>query len=150
MGSTFLYPPTKRPIQYTTMPDPTSVNGPSNKRSKPPPPPLHVPQVTPLSPPLPRLRSLLCHASGISGVIGKSGNVIKQLQQLTGAKICGDVGGQEELEVSKAQEALVRVLRGFWRWRRRVWDECGRWGGSCRLLAEANRWGRLLGKEGRL
>ncbi|XP_058007269.1 KH domain-containing protein HEN4 isoform X2 [Hevea brasiliensis] len=181
MGSTFLYPPAKRPIQYTTtMPDPTCVNGPSSKRSKPPPPPLPVP-------PGHASFRLLCHASRIGGVIGKSGNVIKQLQQLTGAKIRvedapaespdrvitiiaqnaivskvsvfndnsgivkGDVGGQEELDVSKAQEALVRVFE-------RILEVAAESDGmsvaggvvSCRLLAEAKQVGSVIGKGGKV
>lgn len=57
-----------------------SSNGSSNKRSKPPAPPFS------LLPGHVAFR-LLCHASRIGGVIGKSGSIIKQLQQSTGAKI---------------------------------------------------------------
>ncbi|KAI4296446.1 hypothetical protein L6164_036403 [Bauhinia variegata] len=68
---------------YTTTagmadPNPYSANGLSNRYKHPPPlsiPPGHV------------AFRLLCHASRIGGVIGKSGNVIKNLQQVTGAKI---------------------------------------------------------------
>ncbi|XP_041014698.1 KH domain-containing protein HEN4-like isoform X1 [Juglans microcarpa x Juglans regia] len=87
MGSTYLSPPGKRPnstlYSSTTpsMPDsyPIPSNG-SSKRSKHPPPPLSIP---PGHVPF----RLLCHASRIGGIIGKSGSVIKTLQQSTGAKI---------------------------------------------------------------
>lgn len=87
MGSTYLSPPGKRPnstlYSSTTpsMPDPYPIpsNG-SSKRSKHPPPPLPIP---PGHVPF----RLLCHASRIGGIIGKSGSVIKTLQQSTGAKI---------------------------------------------------------------
>jgi predicted PilT family ATPase len=153
MGSTFLSPPAKRPnptlyASTTTtaatkafMPDPTPYpsNG-SSKRSKHPPPPLSVP-------PGHAAFRLLCHASRIGGVIGKSGHVIKTLQQSTGAKIRiedapnespdrvilviapsattatlflksttnstfpGEESEEEQsVEVSKAQEALVKVF----------------------------------------
>ncbi|XP_044489866.1 KH domain-containing protein HEN4 isoform X2 [Mangifera indica] len=70
-------------MKRTIMSDPnpySTANGSSNKRSKPPPPPLTVPQGHVAF-------RLLCHASRIGGVIGKSGNVIKQLQNSTGVKI---------------------------------------------------------------
>lgn len=184
MGSTFLSPPSKRPIQYVTMADSTSVNGSSKKRSKPPPPPLPVP-------PGHVSFRLLCHASRIGGVIGKSGNVIKQLQQLTGAKIRiedapadspdrvitiiaqnaivsklsvssendgsdgavsnVDVGEQEELDVSKAQEALVKVFERILEVAAES-DGIGVVGGvvSCRLLAEAKQVGSVIGKGGKV
>ncbi|XP_054777693.1 LOW QUALITY PROTEIN: KH domain-containing protein HEN4-like [Prosopis cineraria] len=65
------------------MADPTrySTNGSSNhSKSRPPPPRLRVP-------PGHVAFRMLCHASRIGGVIGKSGAIIKNLQQLTGAKI---------------------------------------------------------------
>ncbi|XP_031261613.1 KH domain-containing protein HEN4 isoform X2 [Pistacia vera] len=70
-------------MKRTIMSDPnpySTANGSSNKRSKPPPPPLNVPHGHVAF-------RLLCHASRIGGVIGKSGNVIKQLQNSTGVKI---------------------------------------------------------------
>lgn len=91
MGSTFLSPPAKRhnstlyasatTATKASMPHqtPTPANG-SSKRSKHPPPPLSVPAGH-------AAFRLLCHASRIGGVIGKSGHVIKTLQQATGAKI---------------------------------------------------------------
>ncbi|XP_061370842.1 KH domain-containing protein HEN4 [Gastrolobium bilobum] len=79
MGSSFLSPPAKRSLS-----DPNSyIPDESSKRSrsfKPPPPPLTM------SPGHVAFR-LLCNASRIGGVIGKSGGVIKSLQQSTGAKI---------------------------------------------------------------
>ncbi|KAF8032066.1 hypothetical protein BT93_D1086 [Corymbia citriodora subsp. variegata] len=64
-----------------------AANGPA-KRSRAPPPPLSVP-------PGHAAFRLLCHASRIGGVIGKSGATIKQLQQLTGAKIRVEDAPQE-------------------------------------------------------
>ena len=198
MGSTFLTPPAKRPNSTlyasstaTTMPDPNpnSVNG-SSKRHKHPPlsvPPGHV------------AFRLLCHASRIGGVIGKSGNVIKTLQQGTGAKIRIEEApnespdrvilvvansnlssklslknserseveedeeeeeeeleafgrsGEEVVEVSKAQEALVKVFE-------RILEVAAESDGvgagvgvvSCRLLAEAAQVGSVIGKGGKV
>ena len=195
MGSTFLTPPAKRPNSTlyasstaTTMPDPNpnSVNG-SSKRHKHPPlsvPPGHV------------AFRLLCHASRIGGVIGKSGNVIKTLQQGTGAKIriedapnespdrvilvvansnlrsklslkkseseveedeeeeeeeAFGRSGEEVVEVSKAQEALVKVFE-------RILEVAAESDGvgagvgvvSCRLLAEAAQVGSVIGKGGKV
>ncbi|KAG2704962.1 hypothetical protein I3843_05G029600 [Carya illinoinensis] len=85
MGSTYLSPPVKRSNSTlyastaASMYDPSPANG-ASKRSKHPPPPLS----TPLGHVAFRL---LCHSSRIGGVIGKSGNVIKTLQQSTGSKI---------------------------------------------------------------
>ncbi|KAK9988942.1 hypothetical protein SO802_029181 [Lithocarpus litseifolius] len=195
MGSTFLTPPAKRPnstlyaastTTTTTMPDPNpnSANG-SSKRHKHPPlsvPPGHV------------AFRLLCHASRIGGVIGKSGNVIKTLQQGTGAKIRIEEApnespdrvilvvansnlssklslkksersavdedeeeeafgrsGEEVVEVSKAQEALVKVFE-------RILEVAAESDGvgagvgvvSCRLLAEAAQVGSVIGKGGKV
>ncbi|KAK9287451.1 hypothetical protein L1049_015872 [Liquidambar formosana] len=82
MEGSFLSPPAKRSIYIATgMPDPNpyTANG-SSKRSKPPPRPLSIP-------PGHVAFRLLCHASRIGGLIGKSGTIIKQLQQATSAKI---------------------------------------------------------------
>ncbi|TYH33410.1 hypothetical protein ES332_D13G057400v1 [Gossypium tomentosum] len=170
MGSTFFSIPIKR-----TMPDPThSANGPS-KRSKPPSTTLYIPpgQVA---------FRLLCHVSRVGGIIGKSGSVIKQLQQATGTKIriedapaeCPDrvitiigpnavntkvvldLGGDgeggsrvEEIEVSKAQEALVKVFE-------RILEVAAESNGaalgmvSCRLLAEVKQAGGVIGKGGKV
>ncbi|XVF44865.1 hypothetical protein PTKIN_Ptkin02bG0158100 [Pterospermum kingtungense] len=172
MGSTFLSIPIKR-----AMPDPNpSSNGPS-KRSKPPSTPLHVP-------PGHVAFRLLCHVSRVGGVIGKSGSVIKQLQQVTGSKIRieesppespdrvitvigpnavntkivlnlgslgnGDATGvEEEIDVSKAQEALVRVFE-------RILEVAAESNGaalgmvSCRLLAEVKQVGSVIGKGGKV
>ncbi|XWS39789.1 hypothetical protein CRYUN_Cryun18bG0084500 [Craigia yunnanensis] len=171
MGSTFRSIPIKR-----AMHDPTpSSNGPS-KRSKPPPTPLYIP-------PGHVAFRLLCHVSRVGGVIGKSGNVIKQLQQVTGCKIriedapaeCpdrvitiigpnavnnkivlnlgslgnGDGSRVEEVDVSKAQEALVRVFE-------RILEVAAESNGaalgmvSCRLLAEVKQVGSVIGKGGKI
>ncbi|KAE8008327.1 hypothetical protein FH972_004848 [Carpinus fangiana] len=190
MGSTFLSPPAKRhnstlyasatTTSKASMPDPNPANG-SAKRSKYPPPPLSVP-------PGHAAFRLLCHASRIGGVIGKSGHVIKTLQQATGAKIRVEDApnespdrvivviapsaltaklvlrstanstllgedGEEELgvEVSKAQEALVKVFE-------RILEvatesdggEVGVGVVSCRLLAEVAQVGSVIGKGGKV
>ncbi|XVE49458.1 hypothetical protein DITRI_Ditri01bG0084200 [Diplodiscus trichospermus] len=171
MGSTFLSIPIKR-----AMPDPTpSSNGPS-KRSKPPFTPLPIP-------PGHVAFRLLCHVSRVGGIIGKSGSVIKQLQQVTGSKIriedapsecpdrvitvigpnavntkivlnSGSLGNDdgsrvEEIDVSKAQEALVRVFD-------RILEVAAETNGatlgmvSCRLLAEVKQVGSVIGKGGKV
>lgn len=194
MGSSFLAPPAKRRPMYqasASMPDPSpsllaAANGPS-KRFRAPPPPLSIP-------PGHAAFRLLCHASRIGGVIGKSGATIKHLQQLTGAKIRvedapqespdrvitviapsavsttisvslngggggrdespgasfgnGDVGGQ--VEVSKAQEALIRVFE-------RILEVAAESNGvavgvgvvSCRVLAGKSQAGSVIGKGGK-
>ncbi|CAN1302839.1 KH domain-containing protein HEN4 [Linum perenne] len=120
---------------------------------------------------------LLCHSSRVGGVIGKSGSIVKQLVQQTGAKIrvedapadcpdraitvlapaavcsrisfptCNGFAGAE-FDVSKAQEALVRVLE-------RVLEVAAETDGggvpegrivSCRLLAEGIHAGSVIGK----
>ncbi|XP_022726785.1 KH domain-containing protein HEN4-like isoform X6 [Durio zibethinus] len=171
MGSTFLSLPIKR-----AMPDPNpSSNGPS-KRSKPPSTPLHTP-------PGHVAFRLLCHVSRVGGIIGKSGSVIKQLQQVTCSKIriedapsespdrvitvigpnavntkvvlslgsldSGDGSRVEEIDVSKAQEALVRVFE-------RILEVAAESNGaalgmvSCRLLAEVKQVGSVIGKGGKV
>ncbi|OWM87723.1 KH domain-containing protein HEN4-like isoform X2 [Punica granatum] len=187
MGSSFLSPPAKRPISYiipSLMSDPnSSSNGSSSfpspsKRSKPPQQPLHVPQGHVAF-------RLLCHASRVGGVIGKSGAIIKSLQQSTGAKIriedappespdrivtvmapaaissvislssgnpveqSWEIGG--EIEVSKAQEALLRVFE-------RILEVAAETDGpavgvgvvSCRVLAEKSQAGSVIGKGGKV
>ncbi|KAL0365223.1 UNVERIFIED_CONTAM: KH domain-containing protein HEN4 [Sesamum angustifolium] len=85
MESSLLFPPVKRPI-YTTMHEPNTNNithlptSAASRRSKPPQPPLFVPSGH-------IAFRLLCHASRIGGLIGRSGSIIKQLQQLTNCKI---------------------------------------------------------------
>lgn len=140
--------------------------------------------------PLPRrvVFRLLCHASRVGGVIGKSGSIIRQLQQDTSAKIHVDVSTpnsdhhrlivvvasaslnkkirlnllgpteadeqqrNDEIEVSAAQEALVRVFE-------RVIDVTAENNGvvlgaesvvSCRLLVKGNQVGALMGKGGKV
>ncbi|KAK4795383.1 hypothetical protein SAY86_013377 [Trapa natans] len=149
-----------------------------SKRSKPPHPPLYVPTGH-------AAFRLLCHASRIGGVIGKSGAIIKSLQQSTGAKIriedappecpdrvvtviapaeiaskvslsggnpyesSGEDGG--EIEVSKAQEALLRVFE-------RILEVASESDGgemgvgivSCRVLAEKSQVGSVIGKGGKV
>lgn len=198
MGSSFLSPPVKkRSILYTETgmadPNPYSANGSSKRsKSKHPPPPLSIP-------PGHVAFRLLCHASRIGGVIGKSGSVIKNLQQVTGAKIrvedappdspdrvvvviapsalsgmvflknqnqnsdtkpaeqngdYGDDGGSSDedgLEVSKAQEALLKVFE-------RILDVAAETDGievgdgvvSCRLLADTSQVGSVIGKGGKV
>ncbi|XP_050211146.1 RNA-binding KH domain-containing protein RCF3-like isoform X2 [Mercurialis annua] len=170
MGSNFLSPPAKRPIQYPTttagtgMFDPNpAANGLSNKRPKQPPN-----TVTTLPIPVGHVSfRVLCHASRIGGIIGKSGNIIKQLQQQTGAKIRVEeapaespdrvitiigqslIGG--EADVSKAQEGLIRVFE-------RILEVAAESDGinvsgsvvSCRLLAEAKQMGSVIGKGGKI
>ncbi|KAL4303847.1 hypothetical protein GQ457_10G019830 [Hibiscus cannabinus] len=157
------------------MPDTVhSSNGPS-KRSKPPSATLHTPpgNVT---------FRLLCHASRVGGIIGKSGSIIKHLQQSTGTRIWiedapaespdrvititgpnsldtrialnlggddGDDSRVEEIEVSRAQEALVKVFE-------RILEVAAESNGaalgmvSCRLLVEAKQAGGVIGKGGKV
>ncbi|KAI9178092.1 hypothetical protein LWI28_022614 [Acer negundo] len=172
----------------------SATNGSSNKRSKAP----------PLSVPAGHVAfRLLCHMSRIGGVIGKSGNVIKQLQLSTGARIrveeppkdttdrvvtvigpitadskliiannrsinngsstivnssCGNGNVGDDyfnledgmFEVSKAQEGLIRVFD-------RILEVAAAESGvvemgvvSCRLLAETNQVGSVIGKGGKV
>ncbi|TXG54042.1 hypothetical protein EZV62_019298 [Acer yangbiense] len=184
-------------MKRTIMSDPnpySATNGSSNKRSKAP----------PLSVPAGHVAfRLLCHMSRIGGVIGKSGNVIKQLQQSTGARIrveeppkdttdrvvtvigpitadskliiannrssnngsstivnssCGNGNVGDDyfnledgmFEVSKAQEGLIRVFD-------RILEVAAAESGvvemgvvSCRLLAETNQVGSVIGKGGKV
>ncbi|KAI6678335.1 hypothetical protein NL676_039131 [Syzygium grande] len=199
MGSSFpALPAKRRPLHppSAAMPDPSpsltpaaaaAANGPSSKRSRAPPPPLSVP-------PGHAAFRLLCHASRIGGVIGKSGATIKHLQQSTGARIRvedapqespdrvitviapsavsarisisldgesrdespgasdgdGDVEGGGEVEVSRAQEALVRVFE-------RILEVAAESNGvavgvgvvSCRVLAGKSQAGSVIGKGGK-
>ncbi|KAL1364948.1 hypothetical protein AAHE18_03G253200 [Arachis hypogaea] len=150
-------------------PKPSYSNGPYRApKSKPTPSPRHA------------TFRILCHASRIGGIIGKSGNVIKALQQATGAKIrvedapqespdrvifvvapvsssAGGNGGDGDSvdgseEVSQAQEALVKVFE-------RILDVAAEGDSSClddervvscRLLAEAAQVGSVIGKGGKV
>ncbi|KAK9905236.1 hypothetical protein M0R45_000348 [Rubus argutus] len=168
MGSTFLSLPAKRSISSTTMSSESNSENGSSKRSRPRQPPLTVP-------PGHVAFRMLCHASRIGGVIGKSGCVIKQLQQATGAKIRIEEPplldspdrvvvviapsairsrislSEEEIEVSKAQEALLRVFERILE----VAAETGAIGVgvgvvSCRFLAETAQVGSVIGKGGKV
>ncbi|KAK3016271.1 hypothetical protein RJ639_006102 [Escallonia herrerae] len=122
---------------------------------------------------------LLCHASRVGGVIGKSGSIIKQLRRNTSAIIridepsshseervitvtasnsvdktitINDASTSDEVEVSAAQEALVRVFE-------RILDVAAEsdgvsvgpgWMVSCRLLAEISQAGSVIGKGGKV
>ncbi|XP_006487462.2 KH domain-containing protein HEN4 isoform X1 [Citrus sinensis] len=176
-------------MKRTIMSDPNpygTANGSSNKRSKQPAPPLVIPHGHVAF-------RLLCHSSRIGGVIGKSGNVIKQLQQSTGARIrveepptetpdrvvtviappsidtticiqkkssssgvnsgangnVVDGDNLSKIEVSKAQEALIRVFE-------RILEVASETEGvemgvvSCRLLAETKQVGSVIGKGGKV
>ncbi|KAH9697224.1 KH domain-containing protein HEN4 [Citrus sinensis] len=176
-------------MKRTIMSDPSpysTANGSSNKRSKQPAPPLVIPHGYVAF-------RLLCHSSRIGGVIGKSGNVIKQLQQSTGARIrveepptetpdrvvtviappsidtticiqkkssssgvnsgangnVVDGDNLSKIEVSKAQEALIRVFE-------RILEVASETEGvemgvvSCRLLAETKQVGSVIGKGGKV
>ncbi|KAL6347470.1 hypothetical protein AAG906_025992 [Vitis piasezkii] len=172
MEASFLSPPAKRSIYTATgMPDPSPMayapNG-SSKRSKPPPPPIPVPAGHVAF-------RLLCHASRIGGVIGKSGVIVKQLQSDTGARIRVEdspstsdhrvilviapasvnrrialQGSSEEVEASAAQEAVLRVFE-------RILEVAAEVDGvppggvvSCRLLAETSQVGSVIGKGGKV
>ncbi|XP_048231498.1 KH domain-containing protein HEN4 isoform X4 [Ricinus communis] len=179
MGSNFLYPPSKRPIQYNAagMPDPNpTANGLSNKRPKQPPANQNAAAPLPLPPGHVSFR-LLCHASRIGGIIGKSGTIIKQLQQQSGAKIRieespaessdrvitviaeGQIVSKvrvesEEVDVSRAQEGLIRVFE-------RILEVAAESDGinvvaggggvvSCRMLAGSKQAGSVIGKGGKV
>ncbi|KAL5174877.1 RNA-binding KH domain-containing protein RCF3 [Glycine soja] len=106
---------------------------------------------------------LLCHASRVGAIIGKSGVLIKSLQEATGAKIrivdappdspdrvilVSAPSAAEDGELSTAQEALLKVFD-------RVLDvaagtEVGDLVVSCRLLAETSQVGAVIGKAGKV
>ncbi|EOA12891.1 hypothetical protein CARUB_v10025865mg [Capsella rubella] len=120
---------------------------------------------------------LLCPLSQVGAVIGKSGSVIKQLQQSTGAKIrveepplgspdrvitiiaqvvskssvklgvnnSGNAESEkeEEVEVSKAQGALIRVFE-------LLAAEADSDTVVCRLLTESSHAGAVIGKGGQM
>ncbi|KAF8411351.1 hypothetical protein HHK36_003898 [Tetracentron sinense] len=79
--------------------NPYSTNGAASKRGrlKPPPPPITI------SPGQVSFR-ILCHVSKTGGVIGKSGSIVKLLQQQTGAKI------RVEEAVSGCEERIIRII----------------------------------------
>ncbi|XP_058760533.1 KH domain-containing protein HEN4-like [Vicia villosa] len=153
MESNFFPPPLKRPI--SGLPDP-NLNG-SSKRPK--------PSVTPGQVTF----RLLCNSSRIGGVIGKSGSVIKTLQQSTNSKIriedspndspdrvitviasgAASGGTDGRIGVSNAQEALLRVFD-------RILEVAVEMEGveigdrivSCRLVADAAEASSVIGKGG--
>ncbi|XVF01488.1 hypothetical protein REPUB_Repub04eG0093200 [Reevesia pubescens] len=171
MDTTFLSKSIKR-----AMPDPTPSSNAPSKRSK-------TPSTLPYIPPGHVAFRLLCHATRVGGIIGKSGNVIKQLQQVTRSKIRiedappespdrvisvigpntvntkivlnlgilgnGDGSKVEDIDVSKAQEALVKVFE-------RILEVAAETNGaalgkvSCRLLAEVKQVGSVIGKGGKV
>lgn len=103
MGSNFPSLPVKRAVAYisaTGMGGDTHVgvsNGSSKSKRSKQPPPLIIP-------PGHIAFRMLCHASRIGGVIGKSGFVIKQLQQSTGVKI------RVEEAPSESPDRVVTVI----------------------------------------
>lgn len=121
---------------------------------------------------------LLCPLLQVGAVIGKSGTVIKQLQQSTGAKLrveeppfgspdrvitiiaqvdsasrvklgvnnngnAGSEKKEEEVEVSKAQAALIRVFEV-------LAAEADSSTVVCRLLTESSHAGAVIGKGGQM
>ncbi|RWR74130.1 KH domain-containing protein HEN4-like protein isoform X1 [Cinnamomum micranthum f. kanehirae] len=167
MEGRFHSTPAKRPFD---MPDTISAfaNGSSKRRPKAPPPPIVVSHSD-------AAFRLLCPSSKIGGLIGKSGAVVNQLRQETGAKIrvedavpdCDEravliVGPHsstkkialkpgEEREVSPAQEALLRVFD------RALEVDAEAEGGaaapgnvSCRLLVPGGQVGCVMGKGGKV
>ncbi|KOM31257.1 hypothetical protein LR48_Vigan01g081200 [Vigna angularis] len=110
---------------------------------------------------------LLCHASRVGAIIGKSGVLIKTLQEATAAKIriedappefpdrvilvTASAAASADGGVSKAQEALLKVFE-------RVLDVAAETAGtevgdrvvSCRLLADNVQVGAVIGKAGKV
>ncbi|XP_050880384.1 KH domain-containing protein HEN4 [Lathyrus oleraceus] len=165
MGSNFFPPPLKRPI--SGLPDPI-LNG-YSKRPKPP----KAQQPLSVSPGQVTFR-LLCNSSRVGGVIGKSGSVIRTLQQSTSSKIRIEdspnespdrvitviasgvpdgkvILGGEAIDVSNAQEALLRVFD-------RILEVAAEMEGvelgdrivSCRLVADAAEASSVIGKGGKV
>ncbi|KAK6945826.1 K Homology domain, type 1 [Dillenia turbinata] len=165
MEGNSLSPPAKRSMRGHK---PTGFE---SKHSKSPPPPLAIAasQVA---------YRLLCHASRVAGVIGKSGTAVKLLEQQTGSKIrvedslreCDDriivviasssisksialdFAGNDLVNVSPAQEALIRVLEA-------ILDVAAKMDGvlvapggivSVRLLADTSLIGSLIGRRGKI
>ncbi|XP_073220584.1 KH domain-containing protein HEN4 isoform X2 [Cicer arietinum] len=115
---------------------------------------------------------LVCHSSTVGGLIGSSGSIVSQLRRETGCKIhCEDsvagtddrvilvIGtisplkgialGDGEVEVSNAQEGVVRVFE-------RVWELEGEKGVNNsnrevfgKLLAHTSQIGAVVGKGGK-
>ncbi|KAK9096846.1 hypothetical protein Sjap_022343 [Stephania japonica] len=122
MEPPFVSPPAKRPYHnLSTMQDiPTnntiyapaySINGATKRRSRAPPQPLIVPAGH-------TALRLLCRASNIGGVIGKSGSILNLVRQETGAKIRvedADDSCDERviLVIAPASPKKMMVLKGL-------------------------------------
>nr|GMC57288.1 KH domain-containing protein HEN4-like [Ipomoea batatas] len=118
---------------------------------------------------------LLCHISTAGGVIGNNGSIVKSLENQTGCKIrfeeplpncherviniTGDAvvdntisidhdAEEVEVQVSKAQEGLVRVYEKILQVEGNGGEGAGAIG--CRLLACSNQIGALMGKGGKI
>ncbi|KAK9166677.1 hypothetical protein Scep_001868 [Stephania cephalantha] len=108
MEPPFVSPPAKRPYHnLSTMQDihtsntifapAYSINGATKRRSRPPPPPLIIPAGH-------TALRLLCRASNIGGVIGKSGSILNLVRQETGAKI------RVEDAVDSCEERVILII----------------------------------------
>ncbi|KAI3850271.1 hypothetical protein MKW92_000483 [Papaver armeniacum] len=148
--------------------------GESKRRSKIPPPPLVIP-------PGHVSFRMLCHVSKIGQVIGKSGSIVKLFRKETGAKIrveepVNDSDERliiiiapenpkkmiqlkglnehevEEVEVSPAQETLVRVFDRVLDVDSEIEGLFPPGGGNvcCRLLADTSQIGSVIGKGGQI
>ncbi|KAK1323873.1 KH domain-containing protein [Acorus calamus] len=144
----------------------TTGGGVSKRRPKLPPAPIH------LSPGHASFR-LLCRSSLVGGVIGKSGAIVRHLQQETGARIRIDEPAagceehvvlvvapknprkrikvlEEELEVSPAQEALIRVFDRVLEVGAEVGEGANGGACNCRILAATSQIGLVMGKGGKV
>ncbi|KAB5547520.1 hypothetical protein DKX38_010926 [Salix brachista] len=114
---------------------------------------------------------VVCHVSKIGALIGYSGSVISRIRVETGCLIhCEEavkgsehrailvvgsasperkiaVGEDETVEVSAAQEAVVRVLERMWEMDAQ--KDGGDCEGYCGLLANMSQIGAVVGREGR-
>ncbi|KAI3895839.1 hypothetical protein MKW98_025630 [Papaver atlanticum] len=148
--------------------------GESKRRSKIPPPPLVIP-------PGHGSFRMLCHVSKIGQVIGKSGSIVKLFRKETGAKIrveepVNDSDERliiiiapenpkkmiqlkglnehevEQVEVSPAQETLVRVFDRVLDVDSEIEGLFPPGGGNvcCRLLADTSQIGSVIGKGGQI
>ncbi|XVE66618.1 hypothetical protein DITRI_Ditri08aG0092800 [Diplodiscus trichospermus] len=171
MGSTFLSIPIKR-----AMPDPTpSSNGPS-KRSKPPSTPLHIPpgqvafrllcHVSRVGGVIGKAGYVIKQLQQVTGckiriedapaespdrvitILGP--NAVNSKIVLNHGSLGNDDGSRvEEIDASKAQEALVKVFE-------RILEVAAESNGaslemvSCRLLAQAKQVGSVIGKGGKI
>ncbi|KAK1276895.1 KH domain-containing protein [Acorus gramineus] len=176
-----LKPTTKRPFKHlSSAPTASAAKGPSTsapsiattgggvskRRPKLPPAPIHLP-------PGHASFRLLCRSSLVGGVIGKSGAIVRHLQQETGARIRIDEPAagceehvvlvvapknprkrikvlEEELEVSPAQEALIRVFDRVLEVEAEVGEGANGGACNCRILAATNQIGLVMGKGGKV